>query len=206
MRACPHRTSARGARPRSLVGTATPSRAWRLAAARRSARVPTPHASSRCPRMGAAPSSANQAPTMNRTGFPDQPIRRGQQRLGGGQFAIPSPFEFTSAGEKFCACEPVRSGVCALTDFRPAPHLARAPSRQLASMASRCARSAAFSSRASSRSRSRYAPLKGLRAARALPSSVRGPVDFSQGFHSRISAACRARRSGVQPLPMLLLQ
>lgn len=39
-----------------------------------------------------------------------------------------------------------------------------------------------------------------------LPLSVRGPVDFSHGCHCWIKARCRARRSGVQPLPMLHLQ
>jgi hypothetical protein len=34
---------------------------------------------------------------------------------------------------------------------------------------------------------------------RALPSGVFGPVERVHGFHSRIFAACRARRSGVHP-------
>ena len=43
-------------------------------------------------------------------------------------------------------------------------------------------------------------PRSALRADRALPSTVRGPVVFSQGFQLQIARACRARRSGVQPL------
>jgi hypothetical protein len=42
-------------------------------------------------------------------------------------------------------------------------------------------------------------PLYALRETRALPPTVFGPVDRSHGFQRRISAACRARRSGVQP-------
>jgi hypothetical protein len=40
----------------------------------------------------------------------------------------------------------------------------------------------------------------------ALPRSVFGPQDRSHGFQSRMSAACRARRSDVQPLLMAQLQ
>ena len=40
----------------------------------------------------------------------------------------------------------------------------------------------------------------------ALPASVRGPVLFSHGFHCLMRSACLARRSGVQPFPMLMLQ
>jgi hypothetical protein len=36
-------------------------------------------------------------------------------------------------------------------------------------------------------------------AARALPARVLGPVDFSQGLHRRMAAACFALRSGDQP-------
>ncbi len=38
-----------------------------------------------------------------------------------------------------------------------------------------------------------------FREARDLPASVRGPVARSHGFCARARAACRARRSGVQP-------
>ncbi len=48
-------------------------------------------------------------------------------------------------------------------------------------------------------------PLSAFLATRAFPSAVRGPVDFAQGCHCRISAACRARRSSVQPLTMFHL-
>jgi hypothetical protein len=34
----------------------------------------------------------------------------------------------------------------------------------------------------------------------AMPGTDVGPVAFAQGLQRRISAACRARRSGVQPL------
>ncbi len=66
----------------------------------------------------------------------------------------------------------------------------------------RCSLSAHARSR-----RSRHEPpLYALRATVALPSGVRGPVDFSQGRHCRISSACRARRSDVQPFATILLQ
>lgn len=71
---------------------------------------------------------------------------------------------------------------------------------------SRASRIAARTMRDILRSIALCPPLKAFLLVLALPSAVRGPVDFSQGFHSRISAACRARRSGDQPLPMLLLQ
>ena len=45
-----------------------------------------------------------------------------------------------------------------------------------------------------------------LRDAAAFPSMDVGPVDFSHGFQLRISSACRALRSGVQPFAMMLLQ
>lgn len=63
-----------------------------------------------------------------------------------------------------------------------------------------------FSILANSRSNDRVPPLYAFRETAALPSADLGPVDLSQGCHCRISADCRARRSGVQPLPMLLLQ
>ena len=40
----------------------------------------------------------------------------------------------------------------------------------------------------------------------ALPCGVFGPVVFSHGRQLRISAACRARRSGVQPFMRFLFQ
>ena len=66
----------------------------------------------------------------------------------------------------------------------------------------RCARS----TRASSRRLGRAPPLKALRAQRALPAADFGPVAFFQGRHCRISFACCARRSGVQPFAIALLQ
>ena len=55
--------------------------------------------------------------------------------------------------------------------------------------------------------RSRHVPPRyALCATMALPSRVLGPVDFSQGRHSRISSAWRARRSDVQPFAIILLQ
>lgn len=38
-----------------------------------------------------------------------------------------------------------------------------------------------------------------LRAEVALPANVRGPVDLVHGCQPRIAAACRARRSSLQP-------
>ncbi len=60
--------------------------------------------------------------------------------------------------------------------------------------------------RASSRSIGRVPPRNAFCDARALPSADFGPVDFCQGRHCRIRAACRLRREGVQPFAMLLLQ
>lgn len=62
------------------------------------------------------------------------------------------------------------------------------------------------SSLASSRSSNLIPPFQALHDAAALPSALRGPVLSSQGRHRRISSACRARRSGVQPFAMLHLQ
>jgi hypothetical protein len=44
-----------------------------------------------------------------------------------------------------------------------------------------------------------WPPLQALRDALALPSGVLGPVDHAHGCHARISAACPALRSDVQP-------
>ena len=52
----------------------------------------------------------------------------------------------------------------------------------------------------------RLPPFQALRDTTAFPLEVLGPVDFSQGRHRWISSACLARRSGVQPLAILLLQ
>lgn len=40
----------------------------------------------------------------------------------------------------------------------------------------------------------------------ALPSAVLGPVECFHGFQALINSACRARRSGVQPFAMSMLQ
>lgn len=42
-------------------------------------------------------------------------------------------------------------------------------------------------------------PRNALRATRAMPTAVRGPVDFSHGRHSWMRVACLARRASVQP-------
>ena len=44
----------------------------------------------------------------------------------------------------------------------------------------------------------RAPPFQALRAERALPSSVRGPVEWFQGHRARIRSACFRRVSGVQ--------
>lgn len=71
---------------------------------------------------------------------------------------------------------------------------------------SRCRRNASFMSLITSRAKRQSPPLNPLRAVMALPSTVRGPVDRSHGFQVRINAACRARRSGVQPFAIAPLQ
>ena len=71
---------------------------------------------------------------------------------------------------------------------------------------SRCFLMRTFIAFFKARSFSQCPPLNPLRAVRSLPSSLRGPVDFSHGRHVRISVACRARRSGVQPLAIARFQ
>ena len=71
---------------------------------------------------------------------------------------------------------------------------------------SREARTSALTSLESSRNFFQYPPVHALRDALALPSGVFGPVDCSHGFQVRINAACRALRSGVQEVAMLMLQ
>jgi hypothetical protein len=44
-----------------------------------------------------------------------------------------------------------------------------------------------------------------LRAARRLPSAVRGPVEWSQGFAARARSACALRRAGGQPFVIFVL-
>ena len=58
----------------------------------------------------------------------------------------------------------------------------------------------------SSRSSARWPPFQALRLTRSLPSSDLGPVDLAHGFHCLINSACRALRSGVQVVVMLVLQ
>jgi hypothetical protein len=60
--------------------------------------------------------------------------------------------------------------------------------------------------RDSSRKSRQVPPLSAFREATDLPALVFGPVAFSQGRHCRISSAWRARRSGVQPFAIFLLQ
>ena len=58
--------------------------------------------------------------------------------------------------------------------------------------------------RASSRTRRLRMPcFRAFIALVALPCSVFGPLDRVHGFQLRMSAACRSRRSGVQPLLMV---
>lgn len=82
----------------------------------------------------------------------------------------------------------------------------RHPWRSTQSRISRRILSCSRSSSANSRSSGLMPPVHALRDATALPSALRGPVLRSQGRHCRISSACRARRSGVQPFAMLDLQ
>lgn len=69
-----------------------------------------------------------------------------------------------------------------------------------------CSRSKSLACLTMARSLGLKRPLSALRADRALPWALRGPVDCAHGLQVLISAACRARRSGVQPLAMVLLQ
>lgn len=71
---------------------------------------------------------------------------------------------------------------------------------------SRATRISAFTCRDNSRSVNQCPPFQAFLDAFALPSAVRGPMDHSHGFHPRISAACLALRSGVQPFAMMRLQ
>ena len=59
--------------------------------------------------------------------------------------------------------------------------------------ASRCSESV----RANLRSICRVPPFHALHAALALPSGLRGPVDFLHGLHVRMRSAWRLRCSGV---------
>ena len=70
----------------------------------------------------------------------------------------------------------------------------------------RISASSAFSALDSARSCARFPPCQALRDTRALPSAVLGPVDCSHGFHVRMRAACRCRRSGDHVVVMLRLQ
>lgn len=83
---------------------------------------------------------------------------------------------------------------------RAAHRLGRSASARTSASRSRCRRSRAFTSWDNSRSLRHCPPLSALRLDRALPASLRGPVDCCHGFQRRIASACRARRSGVQPL------
>lgn len=90
--------------------------------------------------------------------------------------------------------------------FRRFEFLHRCAHQLIRHSASRCFLSIELVILRSSRNSTNKPSLNALREALALPSAVLGPVDFSHGLQLRISAACRARRSDVQPLPMLLLQ
>jgi hypothetical protein len=76
----------------------------------------------------------------------------------------------------------------------------------IVSTRSRATRISAFTCRDNSRIINQCPPFQAFLDAFALPSSLRGPVDCSHGFHVRISAACLARRSGVQPFAIACLQ
>lgn len=52
----------------------------------------------------------------------------------------------------------------------------------------------------------RNPPLKAFCADTALPFGVLAPVDLCHGFQFRINADCFARRSGVQPFAICMLQ
>ena len=69
---------------------------------------------------------------------------------------------------------------------------------------SRASLISAFTILVISRSRCREPPRQGLRATRALPSSVTGPVDLVHGFHRLIASLCRLRRSDVHPFMVCL--
>ena len=84
--------------------------------------------------------------------------------------------------------------VSAVYEWQGAPLI---PSRAI-----RCARnlSWALDARSHDRQSSRCTPLSALRDDMALPSAVRGPVDFSHGLFRCIRSAAFARRSGVHAL------
>lgn len=83
---------------------------------------------------------------------------------------------------------------------------ARSPS--LACRICKCSRAFRWAAKArrSSRNSVRGPPFQAFLPAMALPSLVRGPVDFSHGRQVRTSDDCQALRSGVQEVAMLLLQ
>lgn len=87
------------------------------------------------------------------------------------------------------------AGPARRADFSPSDRTANA---------SRWARIPAFKHFTISRHRRQWPPRYALRADRALPSAVRGPVDCSHGRHRLIARACRARRFGVQPFAIRL--
>jgi hypothetical protein len=80
------------------------------------------------------------------------------------------------------------------------------PIRWMVFTRSRPALTSAFTMRVSFRMVARCPPVQAFRDALAFPSGVRGPLACSHGFQVRISCACRALRSGVQPFSMVFLQ
>ena len=84
--------------------------------------------------------------------------------------------------------------------FSSPPHHLRAWSN------SRDWRNSSFTILRMARSSNQCPPFQAFRAALALPSGLRGPVDRSHGFQRWINAACRALRSGAQGVGMLVLQ
>lgn len=71
---------------------------------------------------------------------------------------------------------------------------------------SRAALTCSFTDLDNSRNSSQPPPVQAFWEALSLPSGDLGPVDCVQGFQVRIKAACRALRSGVQGVAMLVLQ
>jgi hypothetical protein len=92
-----------------------------------------------------------------------------------------------------------------MTTFYLVGQLNRCPVSHL-STRSRACRISAFTARASSRNICRCPPRQAFLDVASLPSIDLGPVDSSHGLQVRISSACRALRSNVQPLPMVSLQ
>lgn len=77
---------------------------------------------------------------------------------------------------------------------------------RISAIISGAARSISRIARICARCRGRCPPLSALREAMALPSGVRGPVDFAHGLLRRIASAAFARRSGVHALDLPMIR